>query len=77
MTLQEKSVLLSRRYMLKTEEAEELVKTVLDTYDENGCDVCGEMYYITGGDCGCTEVEINLYLDNLEHEDMVIDWKDE
>lgn len=70
MTSHDKSVLLSRRYMLKTEEADELVKTTLDNYMENGCDVCGEVYWQNYPECGCTEVEINLYLDCLESEEI-------
>ena len=69
MTSQEKSVLLSKRYVLKTEEADELVKTVLDTYDENGCDVCGDLYY-EDQECGCAERDITLFLDYIENEEI-------
>jgi hypothetical protein len=55
--------------VLKTAEADELVKTTLDNYMESGCDVCGEAYH-SNHECGCTETEINLYLDYLENEDM-------
>lgn len=69
MTSRDKSVLLSKRYMLNTMEANELVRTTLDNYNENGCDVCGEVYH-SFQECGCTEVEINLYLDYIENEEM-------
>ncbi len=66
MTSHDKSVLLSKRYMLKTAEADEMVKTTLDNYMGNGCDVCCGAYEYEVQECGCTEVEINLYLDYLE-----------
>ncbi len=70
MTSHDKSVLLSRRYMLKTVEADEMVKTTLDNYMGHGCDICCEAYQYEIRECGCTEVEINLYLDYLEREEI-------
>lgn len=66
MTSHDKSVLLSRRYMLNTVEADELLKTILDNYNESGCDVCGDLYF-NDQECGCTERDIGLFLDYLEN----------